>query len=170
MLSRSSRALASCIAELTGAQFGGLTEGPNTAGAHLAGVLPHRTQGGENRASEGLGIAEILSTPMDAVVLVNVEPDADIHVSSEAVEQLAQQRYVIALTPFVSEVLLECADLLLPAGTFAETSGTYVNIEGEWQSFKGVANPVGEARPTWKVLSVLGNRFLRLFVKGFSRR
>ena len=57
----------------------------------------------------------------------------------------------------MSDALLECADLLLPTGTFAETSGTYVNIEGTWQSFGGVANPVGEARPTWKILRVLGN-------------
>jgi len=151
------RALAACIADLTGAQFGGLSDGPNTAGAHLAGVLPHRTQGGENRDESGLGIAAILETPMDAIMLVNIEPDADIRVSDDAVAQLAKQKYVIALTPFVSEALLESADLLLPTGTFAETSGTFVNIEGEWQSFAGVANPVGETRPTWKVLRVLGN-------------
>jgi len=47
--------------------------------------------------------------------------------------------------------------LLLPIGSFAETSGTYVNVEGTWQSFGGVANPVGESRPAWKVLRVLGN-------------
>ncbi len=151
------RALAACIADLTGAQFGGLSDGPNAAGAHLAGVLPHRTQGGENRPTAGLGVADILETPMDAVVLVNVEPDADIRVTDDAVQQLAKQKFVVALTPYVSDALLESADLLLPTGTFAETSGTYVNIEGEWQSFAGVANPVGEARPTWKVLRVLGN-------------
>ncbi len=151
------RALSAAVAELTGARFGGLTEGPNTAGAHLAGVLPHRTQGGENRESTGLGVADILTTPMDAVVLVNVEPDADVRVSEDAVAELSAQKNVIALTPFVSDLLLESADVLLPTGTFAETSGTYVNVEGEWQSFGGVANPVGEARPTWKVLRVLGN-------------
>ena len=64
---------------------------------------------------------------------------------------------MVALTPFVSDALLEAADLLLPIGTFAETSGTYVNVEGTWQSFGGVANPVGESRPAWKVLRVLGN-------------
>jgi len=42
-------------------------------------------------------------------------------------------------------------------GTFAETSGTYVNCEGLWQSQTGAAVPVGEARPGWKVLRVLGN-------------
>src|SRR4029077_14607787 len=46
---------------------------------------------------------------------------------------------------------------LLPIGTFAETSGTYVNCEGLWQSQGGAALPVGEARPGWKVLRVLGN-------------
>ena len=49
------------------------------------------------------------------------------------------------------------AHVLLPIGTFAETSGTYVNLEGLWQSFAGAAKPLGEARPGWKVLRVLGN-------------
>ena len=151
------RALASCIADFTGATFGSLSEGPNSAGAHLAGVLPSRTQGGENRESPGLDVASMLSDTMDAIVLVNVEPDADIHATEDAVSKLSKQKFVVALTPFVSKSLLECADLLLPTGTFAETSGTYVNIEGTWQSFSGVATPVGEARPTWKVLRVIGN-------------
>ena len=47
--------------------------------------------------------------------------------------------------------------MLLPIGTFAETSGTYVNFEGLWQSCAGAAKPLGEARPGWKVLRVLGN-------------
>ena len=46
---------------------------------------------------------------------------------------------------------------ILPIGTFAETSGTYVNLEGRWQSVPGAAKPVGESRPGWKVLRVLGN-------------
>ena len=151
------RALASCVADATGASFGSLSEGPNSAGAHLAGVLPHRTQGGENRESSGLDVASMLDAKLDAVVLFNVEPEADIHATAGAVEKLSGQQFVVALTPFVSDGLLACADLLLPTGTFAETSGTYVNIEGTWQSFAGVASPVGESRPTWKVLRVLGN-------------
>ncbi len=151
------RALSACIADMLGATLGGLSEGPNSAGAHLAGVLPNRTQGGENRESVGLDVASMLASKMDAVVLVNVEPDADIHATADAIAKLASQKYVVALTPFVSDGLLECADLLLPTGTFAETSGTYVNIEGTWQTFSGVASPVGEARPAWKVLRVIGN-------------
>ena len=151
------RALASAIAEATGAKLGFITKGPDAAGAQLAGVLPHREIGGKSRDKVGQGVAAMLDSDLDAVVLVNVEPDADIHAVTDAVQKLAKQKFVIALTPFVSEALLEAADLLLPIGTFAETSGTYVNAAGTWQSFTGVANPVGESRPCWKVLRVLGN-------------
>ncbi|NQV85978.1 MAG: NADH-quinone oxidoreductase subunit G [Woeseiaceae bacterium] len=151
------RALAAAIAALTGAKLGNVTEGPNSAGASLAGVVPHRGCGGKKRDKVGHSVSAMLDNPLDVVVLVNVEPDVDIHASADAVKKLSKQDYVIALTPFVSAALLEAADLLLPIGTFAETSGTYVNAAGTWQSFGGVANPVGESRPCWKVLRVLGN-------------
>jgi NADH-quinone oxidoreductase subunit G len=64
---------------------------------------------------------------------------------------------VVALTPFASEELLRHAHVLLPMGAFAETSGTYINLEGRWQSHPGAIAPPGEARPGWKVLRVLGN-------------
>ena len=143
------RSLAAEIADKTGAKLGTLSPGANSAGLSQAGVLPQ--QGG------GLHAGEMLDASLDAVVLLNIEPDGDLHATPDAVTKLAKQGFVIALTPFVSDALLEAADLLLPIGTFAETSGTYVNVEGTWQSFAGVASPVGEARPAWKVLRVLGN-------------
>ena len=151
------RSLALAIAQATGAKLGFITKGPNAAGAQLAGVLPHREIGGKSRDKVGRGVTAMLDSDLDVVVLVNVEPDADIHAVTDAVQKLAKQKFVIALTPFVSDALLEAADLLLPIGTFAETSGTYVNAAGTWQSFSGVADPVGESRPCWKVLRVLGN-------------
>jgi NADH-quinone oxidoreductase subunit G len=151
------RALAAAIADLTGAKLGNISEGANSAGAHLAGFLPNRKQGGAAREAAGLDAAAMLNTSLDAVVLLNIEPDVDIHTTEDVVSKLAKQKFVIAMSPFASEALLESADLLLPIGTFAETSGTYVNVAGTWQSFAGVAHPVGEARPAWKVLRVIGN-------------
>jgi NADH-quinone oxidoreductase subunit G len=151
------RALAVTIAALTDSNVGSLSEGANSAGAHLAGLLPHRAQGGKDRLAPGLNAANMLDATLDAVVLVNIEPDVDIRACDNAVDKLSKQGFVIALTPFVSDAILAAADLLLPIGTFAETSGTYVNIAGTWQSFGGVASPVGESRPAWKVLRVLGN-------------
>jgi NADH-quinone oxidoreductase subunit G len=47
--------------------------------------------------------------------------------------------------------------VVLPIGSFAETSGTYVNAEGRWQSWAGASKLAGESRPGWKVLRVLAN-------------
>ncbi len=46
---------------------------------------------------------------------------------------------------------------MLPIAPFTETSGTFVNTEGRAQSFNGVVRPLGDTRPGWKVLRVLGN-------------
>ena len=70
---------------------------------------------------------------------------------------LKKAGFVAAVTPFATESMKEWATLLLPIGTFAETSGTFVNAEGRWQSWPGCIRPLGEARPGWKVLRVLGN-------------
>ncbi len=151
------RALGAAIAELTGARLGYLSEGANSAGAHLAGVLPHRDAAGAVRERAGRDAAAMLEADLGALLLLGIEPDRDLAGGAQAVQQLARQSFVAALTPYLSASLEECADLLLPIGTFAESSGTYVNCEGRWQSFGGVATPVGEARPAWKVLRVLGN-------------
>jgi NADH-quinone oxidoreductase subunit G len=47
--------------------------------------------------------------------------------------------------------------VLLPVSPFSETSGTFVSTEGRVQSFYAAAKPLGDTRPAWKVLRVLGN-------------
>ncbi|NIL93559.1 MAG: NADH-quinone oxidoreductase subunit NuoG [Woeseiaceae bacterium] len=142
------RALAAEIAKSSGAKLGTLSPGANSAGLCLAGVLP---------GADGLHAGAMLDQDLDAVVLLGIEPDVDIHSTAGAVDKLSRKDFVVALTAFDSSALREAADLLLPIGTWAETSGTYINVEGRWQSFDGVANPVGQSRPAWKVLRVLGN-------------
>ena len=98
----------------------------------------------------------MLARPLKSYLLVGgVEPWIDSP-GSDAARTLGQAELVVAITPFASEVLRKIAHVLLPAGTFAETSGTYVNLEGVWQSQTGAAAPVGESRPGWKILRVLG--------------
>jgi len=159
------RALLVEISRLTGATVGGLSEGSNTAGACLAGARPHRGVGGEGRAKSGLNAAEMLDADLDALLLFGLEPVEDIRACDDVADKLRSQNFVAAMTPFASGDLLDVADVLLPIGTFAETAGTFVNCEARWQSFEGISNPVGEARPGWKVLRVLGNL---LNVEGFD--
>ncbi len=159
------RDLAADIANHTGATLGVISDGSNAAGLHLAGVLPHRTTGGKPRSNIGASAGEMLDGGLESMLLVNVEPDVDLRGTSDAVDKLKKHDFVVALTPYVSDALLDATDLLLPIGTFAETSGTYVNVTYIRQSFKGIANPVGDARPAWKVLRVIGNL---LEVPGFD--
>ena len=154
------RALAAEIARLAGATLGTLAEGGNAVGAALAGVLP---QGGEHA---GLDALAMLRAPQRAYLLVGaIEPRHDLADPVAAEAAFAAAACVVAITPYASEELLRHAHVLLPMGAFAETSGTYVNLEGRWQSHPGAIAPPGEARPGWKILRVLGNL---LQLEGFA--
>jgi NADH-quinone oxidoreductase subunit G len=151
------RALAAALAAITGASLGRIAEGGNAVGGALAGALPHREAGGRSVANPGLNVREMLKVPLRAYLLVGgIEPTIDA-LDPEALRTLARAELVVALTPFASEEMKAVAHVLLPMGTYAETSGTFVNCEGVWQSQAGAAAPVGEARPGWKILRVLGN-------------
>ncbi len=151
------RALAAALATLTGASLGRIAEGGNGVGGYLAGALPHREAGGRPVGAPGRNVREMLKDPLRAYLLVGgIEPSIDT-LDPEAGRVLGRSEFVVALTPYASEEIRQVAHVLLPIGTFAETSGTFVNCEGRWQSQSGAAAPVGEARPGWKVLRVLGN-------------
>jgi NADH-quinone oxidoreductase subunit G len=151
------RALATALAAATGATLGYLPEGGNAVGAALAGVLPHRAEGGRAVAQPGLNANEMLSARLKGYVLVGGIESADLAPTSATEAALRGADCVVAITPYASEEILANATVILPSAVFAETSGTWVNVEGRWQSVAGVAKPAGEARPAWKILRVLGN-------------
>jgi len=151
------RALAAALAGICAARLGRIAEGANAAGAYLAGAIPQREAAGKAVARPGLTAHEMLTTPLRAYLLLGgIEPSRDT-LEPDCLRTLGRSEFVVAITPFASEELKSVAHVLLPMGTFAETSGTYVNCEGRWQSQPGAAAPVGEARPGWKVLRVLAN-------------
>lgn len=151
------RSLAKQLADETEAAFGVMTDGANSAGAWLAGMVPHRDAHGNDLNQPGLSAYEMLHQPRKAYVLLNVEPERDCMNPGLAVEAMKQAQMVIALSLYRNPVLEAHADVILPIASFAETAGTFVNAAGQWQSFQGVATPVGEARPAWKVLRVLAH-------------
>lgn len=136
-------ALANWIGQQTGATVGYLTEAANTVGAQLVGATP---------GQGGLHAGQMLGGALKAVVLLNTEP---AHDSAAGSSGLAQADMVVTLSPFKSN--MDVSDVLLPIAPFTETSGSFVNAEGRLQSFHAVVRPLGETRPAWKVLRVLGN-------------
>ncbi|MGH8496159.1 MAG: NADH-quinone oxidoreductase subunit NuoG [Gammaproteobacteria bacterium] len=161
------RAVAAALAELCGVSFGYIADGGNSVGGHLAGALPHRDTGGRPVGAPGLTVTEMLAQPLKAMLLFGLEPEADCRGGPEALGALEAAGFVVACHPYVTAEMRRYADVILPTGTFAETSGTHVNCEGRWQSFDAAAAPVGASRPGWKVLRVLGNA---VGIEGFDYR
>ncbi|MCV2368989.1 NADH-quinone oxidoreductase subunit NuoG [Roseateles oligotrophus] len=139
--------LANWIAAQTGASVGYLTEAANTVGAQLVNALPQ--QGGLN-AAQMLGDAGLRG-----LLLLNTDPVLDSANAAAAAKALAGAEMVVVMSPFKTG--LDYADVLLPTAPFTETSGTFVNAEGLAQSFVGVVKALGDTRPGWKILRVLGN-------------
>ncbi len=146
------RQLAARLAADTGATLGLITEGANSAGLSLAGVLPHRLAGGRPAPAPGMDAGAMRARPPAGLLMLNIEPAFDVAGAPEVPGE-----FVVSLSSYDTLALRAQAHVILPIGTFAETAGTYVNAEGRWQVFEGAATPVGESRPAWKVLRVLGN-------------
>ena len=149
-------ALAQWIATETGATLGFLTEAANTVGGYIAGALPQ--QGGANAQA-------MFDAPRKAYIVLNAEAEFDTADARKSLAALQQAGTVVVLSPFRSEAAMQYADVILPITPFTETAGTFVNAEGRAQSFNGVVRALGESRPGWKVLRVLGNL---LDVAGFD--
>ena len=135
--------LAQFIAEQTSATLGFLQVGGNAVGASLVNA-------------NGAGVDSVLSGESRAVLLMNIDPDADLPNPEKARTALAQANTVIALSAFKSADLLEVADVILPITPFTETVSTFVNAEGRSQTIQPAVKPLGDSRPAWKVLRVLG--------------
>jgi NADH-quinone oxidoreductase subunit G len=150
------KALGAMLAQLCAASFGCMTEGANAAGAYLAGAVPHREPGGAPVGTPGLSARGMLESALKAYVLFGgIDPASDFGI--DTTRALGGADLVIAVTTHLPESLRSSVHVVLPIGTFAETSGTYVNAEGRWQSWTGAATLPGESRPGWKVLRVLAN-------------
>ncbi len=150
------RVLGNNIASSAGINVGYLGDGANSLAAWSVGLVPHREAGAKISSVAGKDAAQMFIDGMDTFLLVNIEPEFDTANPQQAKAALDKAN-VIVMTTHLSPWLNDHADVVLPMAGFGETSGTLVNCQGDQQSFKGVVEPVGEARPGWKILRVLGN-------------
>jgi len=151
--------LAEVIAGLAGANFGCLGESANSVGVYIAGAVPSKSG-----LKAGMNAAAMMTTPRKAYLLLGAEPELDCNDPAAAMRALQSADMVVAMSAYKHSAL-EYADVLLPIAPFSETSGTFISTEGRVQSFNGTVKPLGETRPAWKILRVLGTM---LGVKGFD--
>ncbi|HAT1978923.1 TPA: NADH-quinone oxidoreductase subunit G [Legionella pneumophila] len=151
------RTLVAIVQKMSGAKLVRLTTGANSAGACIAGMLPHRTVAGKSIAEPGLNVQEALNSKLKGYLLMGVEPGYDFANPAGARQSMLAAEFVVLLSAYEHESMHDYADVILPIAPYAETSGTYINIDNTWQTVKGAMLPLGESRPAWKVLRVLGN-------------
>jgi NADH-quinone oxidoreductase subunit G len=135
-------AAAQWIAEQTGAKVGYFVDAANTVGGYLVNATSSNA-------------ANLFAQPKKAYVLLHAEPELDAANPQQAIRALQGAEMVVAMSAFKHG--MDYADVLLPISPFSETAGTFVNCEGRAQSFNGTVKPLGDTRPAWKVLRVLGN-------------
>jgi NADH-quinone oxidoreductase subunit G len=128
-------------AQALGVKVGFLGEAANSVGGYIAG-LP--TRGNVQKVLE-----------QKRLMLLNTEPELDCADGGAALKALKDAEFVVSLSCYKTG--LDYADVLLPIAPFTETSGSFVSTEGRLQSFAATVNPLGDTRPAWKVLRVLGS-------------
>jgi NADH-quinone oxidoreductase subunit G len=136
-------AIAQQLAGQLGAKLGFLGEAANSVGGYLAG-LP-----------QGANAGALIAQPRRAYMLLGAEPELDCADPSAAFAAMRAAQFVVALSAFRHKAA-EYAHIMLPIAPFTETAGTFISTEGRVQGFHPAVQPLGEARPAWKVLRVLG--------------
>jgi NADH-quinone oxidoreductase subunit G len=136
------------LAKSTGCTLGFLGDGANWVGSFVAGTQASATQ--------GKNIQAMFSDKLKAAIVFGAEPDLDCVAGQKIVKGLTDAEFVVQLSAFIGHAK-HYADVLLPIAPSTETSGTFINMAGVPQTFKAAVRPLGEARPGWKVLRVLGN-------------
>ena len=159
------RTLVEWLEQLSGARVLRLTAGANSAGATLAGMLPHRGAAGKVIEPAGMDVHAALNAKLKGYFLMAVEPGYDFSNPHCARQSMLAAEFVVVLSAYQDEAIQDYANVILPMAPYSETSGTYINIDKRWQTVKGALAPFGEARPAWKIIRALANM---LHVEGFD--
>jgi NADH-quinone oxidoreductase subunit G len=167
-------AAAKALCARTGAKLNVLMPDCNSWGAPRAGVSPYYLPGMRPLAmarahvenawnvslpqTPGRTTGEIFagaaSGAIRALYIMGSDPAVRFHDTALARRALAEAEFVVVHELFATETT-GYADVVLPAASFAEKDGTFVNIEGREQKIKQAIPPRGSARPDWRILADL---------------
>jgi predicted molibdopterin-dependent oxidoreductase YjgC len=99
-------------------------------------------------------MAQILSGELKMLYIMGSDPVVRYHDPAKARKAVVQAEFVVVQELFLTETA-KLADVVLPATSFAEKDGTFVNIEGREQKIKQAIAPRGDSRPDWRILADL---------------
>ena len=158
----------------TGAKCNVLLPDANSWGAPLAGVSPELLPGkkwfvdGKASVEKAWGVTlpetsgknapqifeAAASGAMKMLYIMGTDPATQFKDTAFARRALESASFVVVQDLFLSETA-QFADVVLPASSFAEKDGTFVNIEGREQKIKQAIASRGESRPDWRIIADL---------------
>ncbi|MES2459686.1 MAG: NADH-quinone oxidoreductase subunit NuoG [Armatimonadota bacterium] len=170
-------ARAKALCARTGAKLNVLMPDCNSWGAPRAGVSPQFLPGMKTFAeaqshvekawntslpvTPGRTTAGIFSGAIEGSVkmlyIMGSDPAAKYQDPARARLALEAAEFVVVQELFLTETA-KYADIVLPAASFAEKDGTFVNIEGREQKIKQALKPAGDSRPDWRIIADLMGR------------
>ncbi|HWG08049.1 MAG TPA: molybdopterin-dependent oxidoreductase [Solirubrobacteraceae bacterium] len=156
------------LGEIDGA---GLLEIPATSngrGLRESGVLPNCGPGLSEGEQDGLDThaiaAALASGELSALYLLEVDPlgrddpFAAAAASGSWADALARASAVVAHATLLSQGLAEHANVIFPAGPYAEKEGTVTHPDGRVQRVRRAAAEAGLTRSGWRVIVELSLR------------
>jgi len=141
--------------DLVNAKFGFLTDHCNSTSAWLLGALPHRNVVGKKNKTPGLDAYNMIEKRLSSYIFFNLEPENDFWNNISAIESLKSSKSNIFFSSFITPAIEKYADILVPITTFAETDGSFINIEGVFQSYKKIVKPNKNIFTGWSILNEL---------------
>lgn len=170
-------ARAATLCRVAGAKLNVLLPDCNSWGAPLAGASPDLLPGRKTFAESGEHVARfwnkslpttpgrdlegILQGVLDGQIrmlyVMGADPVTRYAAPTFAARALEKAAFVVVQELFMTETAMR-ADLVLPAASFAEKDGTFVNIEGREQKIRQAIALKGDARPDWRILADLFGR------------
>ncbi|MEK7222618.1 MAG: molybdopterin-dependent oxidoreductase, partial [Nitrospirota bacterium] len=112
----------------------------------------------EPPAAKGMRLMEMLDAAragkLKAMLIIGENPVRSLPLSVKAAEALEKLDLLVVQELFLTETA-KLADVVLPACSYAEKTGTFTNSEGFVQKVRPGLEPVGDSRPDWEILSAL---------------
>ncbi len=109
----------------------------------------------------GLTVVEILGAALRqeirGMVIMGENPFLSDPNVNKVRDALAGLDFLVVQDIFLTETA-EFADVILPAGSYFEKTGTYTNTDRRVQLGRKALDPPGDARPDWQILCEIGRR------------
>lgn len=150
------RFYARVLSQMCDAKLALMSDGANSAGLSLAGVLPHREAFSQAAPSVVSTLPARFDEPKRAYLLFDIDPDHDFAAAGQAFQALSQAELVVAFSSFTSDTLHQLAHYLLPTTVVSEEAGSFINMRAQWQHYAPATPAFGQARPIWKIMRLIG--------------